>query len=54
MSLWDYAPWAIQVWNTSNRDGVMTAYQLGALIMLIMVGLVVMVQIINRVTQDDE
>lgn len=54
LSLWDYAPWAIQVWNTSNRDGVLTVYQVGLLMLIILVGISLSVQMLNRVNQNDE
>lgn len=55
MSMWDFAPNAVQFWNMSNRDGFLTFLQVVVFFFVVGVCLMLLVNIINRrITDDDE
>lgn len=55
MSMWDFAPNAVQFWNMSNRDGYMTFLQVFVFAGIVIVCIMILVTIINRTsTKDNE
>lgn len=53
MNLWYFAPYAVQAWNTSNRDNVLTIYQVAFLLMIIGVGSLILATVVKRLSTDD-
>lgn len=52
ISLWKVAPNAVQIWNMSNRDNVMTFYQVGALFLICGVGIMFIYRTVTKVATD--